>query len=171
MPEIDRLLCSNVVIVIFCEALFSLHVRAFKSGEADQKIKSPPRIFADQYLFWEQALASSDGPFLDGAAPGARDFLLFGVIQCHSSIPVPALIPLQHDERLAGIRGWIAAMHERLHGYAYLYSGGRFEPRKPEPVTADPLQLGVFYLGLTTMFAMFPVTLPLVFLLMRKIKR
>lgn len=135
-----------------------------------RKLKAP-KNFADQYLFWEQALASSDGPFLDGAAPGARDFLLFGVIQCHSSIPVPALIPLQHDERLSGIRGWIAGMHERLHGYAYLYSGGRFEPRKPEPVTADPLQLGVFYLGLTTMFAMFPVTLPLVFLLMRKIKR
>lgn len=138
-----------------------------------KRVKEPtmPKNYADQFLFWEQALAASRGPFLDGAAPGARDFLLFGVIQCHCSIPVPPLIPLQQDDRLTGMRRWIASMHERLSGYAYLYSGGSFEPRKPEPVPSDPLQLGMFYLGLTTMVALFPVTLPLVFVLMRKVPR
>ena len=54
-----------------------------------------PENFGDQYLFWENELLESDGSFIDGLNPGTRDFLLFGVIQCHSSLPVPALKALQ----------------------------------------------------------------------------
>ena len=42
----------------------------------------------------------------------------------------------------------------------YQNSGGYFEPRKRQPVPADPLQRGVFYLGLLTMFRAFPLIAP-----------
>lgn len=130
-----------------------------------------PENFGDQYLFWERAVESSTGPFLDGDAPGIRDMLLFGVVQCHSSIPVPPLEPLYSDERLAGLRQWIASMHERFRDYPHLYSGSYFEPYLPQPVPAGPVQRAIFYLGLLTMFVAFPVTIPLVFVLMRKVPR
>ena len=130
-----------------------------------------PKNFAEQYLFWERALAASTGAFLDGNSPGSRDFLLFGVVQCHSSIPTPPLEALQCDPRLTEMRQWVASMHERFSHYPHLYSGSKFEPYYPRPVAADPLQRGVFYLGLLTMFVLFPVTVPLVFALMRKVPR
>ncbi|MGI9325653.1 MAG: hypothetical protein ACR2PZ_10570 [Pseudomonadales bacterium] len=132
---------------------------------------SEPENFGDQYLVWERALEASSGPFVDGDAPGIRDFLLFGIVQCHSSIPRPPLEPLLSDERLPLMRQWIASMHERFRGYPHLYSGGYFEPNMPQPVPADFVQRAICYLGLLTMFVGFPVTLPLVFLLMRKAPR
>ena len=68
-----------------------------------------PDDFADQYLYWERALEASTGPFIDGQAVRIRDLLLFGVVQCHSGIPVPPLEPLRSDERLRGLRQWLAA--------------------------------------------------------------
>ena len=65
----------------------------------------PPVDFGDQFLYWEQAVADSDGPFLDGASPGTRDMLLFGIVQCHASIPVAALHALRDDARLDGCAG------------------------------------------------------------------
>ena len=68
---------------------------------------------------------------------------------------------------LTKMRQWVASMHERF-SYPHLYSGSKFEPYYPRPAAADPLQRGVFYLSLLTMFVLFPVTVPLVFALMRK---
>lgn len=130
-----------------------------------------PDNFGDQYLVWERAVESSTGPFLDGDAPGSRDMLLFGMVQCHSSIPVPPLEPLRSDERLAGLRQWLASMHERFRGYPHLHSGSYFEPYLPQPVAAGPVQRGIFYLGLLTMIVAFPVTVPLAFVLMSKVTR
>ena len=130
-----------------------------------------PDDFADQYLYWERALEASTGPFIDGQAPGIRDLLLFGVVQCHSSIPVPPLEPLRSDGRLRGLRQWLAHMHERFADYPHLYSGSYFEPAKPPPLPAGALQRGIFYLGVVAMLLLIPVTLPLVFLLMRKVPR
>ena len=130
-----------------------------------------PDDFGLQYLVWETALEVSDGPFIAGDRPGAKDLMLFGVIQCHSSIPVPPLEPLRSDDRLGRLRDWIAAMHERFDEYPYLYSGSYFTPNLPEPVPADYLQRVIFLLGVVVMFAAFPITLPLVFLLMRKVPR
>ncbi|MGI9431324.1 MAG: glutathione S-transferase N-terminal domain-containing protein, partial [Myxococcota bacterium] len=48
-----------------------------------------PKDFGEQYLYWERALEVSKGEFMDGHTPGARDLLLFGIVQCHSSSPVP----------------------------------------------------------------------------------
>ena len=87
---------------------------------------------------------SSTGPVLDGDAPGIRDMLLFGIVQCHSIIPVPPLEPLRSDERLAAVRQWLASMHERFRGYPHLYSGSYFEPCLPQPVPADPVQRAIF---------------------------
>jgi len=130
-----------------------------------------PENFGDQYLFWESALEASSGAFFDGDKPGIRDLLLFGIIQCHSSIPVPPLESLMNDERLANMRRWIACMHERFSDYPHLYSGSYFEPRRPQPVSASLVQRLMCYLGLMTMILALPVTLPLVFVLMRKVPR
>jgi hypothetical protein len=130
-----------------------------------------PGNFGDQYLVWERAMESSTGPFLDGDVPGIRDMLLLGVVQCHSSIPVPPLEPLCSDERLAGLRRWLANMHVRFKDYPHLYSDSYFERYLPQPVPAGPLQRAIFYLGLLTMFVAFPVTVTLAFVLMSKVPR
>ena len=129
-----------------------------------------PKNFGDQYLSWERAVASGD-PFLDGEAPGARDLLLFGVVQCHSSIPVPPLISLANDQRLSGLRDWVGRMHEWFRDYPHLYSGEYFEPRLPQPVAQTSLQQGIFYIGLMTLLAAMPVTLALIFILIRRVPR
>ena len=135
------------------------------------KKPADPENFGDQYLVWEDAIDASSGPFLDGDTPGIRDMLLFGVVQCHSSIPVPPLEPLISDERLTGLRQWIVTMHERFGDYPHLYSDSYFEPHLAQPLPAGPVQRGIFYLGLLTMFVAFPVTIPLVFILIRKVPR
>lgn len=165
-PSAYRRLARNFFRSFVCFYMFLL----INTVKLVRKPKDPSN-FGDQYLYWEQILASSKGPFLDGSDPGVRDFLLFGVVQCHSSIPIPPLEPLRQDPRLSRIRRWIGSMHERFCDYPYLYSGGYFEPRRPQPTAADPLQRGAFYLGLVTLFALLPVTAPLVFLLMRKVPR
>ena len=130
-----------------------------------------PEDFGDQYLYWEGMLGSSDGAFIDGDHPGIRDIMLFGVVQCHSSIPVPPLEPLQNDRRLDRMRMWIAVMHEHFKEYPFLYSGQFFEPNLKQPASADFPQRGAFFLGLLSMFLAFPLTIPLVFILMRKVPR
>ena len=81
-----------------------------------------PDDFGNQFLYWENILHASKCPFIDGEKPGTRDFILFGVVQCHSSIPVPALDALLNDERLKNLRTWILTMQKRFQEYPYLYS-------------------------------------------------
>ena len=139
---------------------------------AKMKLKpKDPEDFGHQYLYWERALEVSDGAFIDGDTPGSRDIMLFGVIQCHSSIPVPPLEPLRSDERLGRLREWIAAMHERFMDYPHLYSGRYFAPKLPQPVPAGCTQRAFFYLGLLSMCIALPVTLPLAFFLMGRVPR
>ena len=130
-----------------------------------------PKNFGDQFLAWERILQASSRSFLDGEAPGIRDMMLFGVIQCHSSIPVPPLTALQRDERLNRVRKWIAHMQAQFNDYPYLYSGKYFEPYSTEPKAASAAQRSWFYTGLLTMILAAPLTIPLVFLLMRKVPR
>ena len=122
-----------------------------------------PKNFGDQFLVWERILQASSRSFLDGEAPGIRDMMLFGVIQCHSSIPVPPLTALQRDERLNRVRKWIAHMHALFNDYPYLYSGKYFEPYSTEPGAADATQRILFYAGLPAMILAAPLTIPLVF--------
>ena len=130
-----------------------------------------PVDFGNQFLYWEQAVADSKGPFLDGTNPGTRDMLLFGVVQCHASIPVAALHALRDDSRLNGLRRWIGHMQERFNDHPHLYSGAYFEPALPQPRPANFAQRFSFYIGLLTLFALFPLTLALVFLLMKRVPR
>ena len=133
--------------------------------------KKEPEDFGEQYLPWESALADSDRPFFDGDTAGARDLMLFAIIQCHSSIPVPPLESLQSDERLGRLRAWIAAMHQLFEDYPHLYSGGFFSPKRPQPVAAGRAQQIPFWLGLVSMWLAFPITLPLAFFLMTRVPR
>jgi len=128
-----------------------------------------PENFGDQYLSWESVLEASSEEFFDGDKPGIRDFQLFGIVQCHASIPVPPLESLMNDERLTNMRRWIARMHERFSDYPHLYSGSYFEPRRHQPASASLVQRSMFYLGLMTMILALPITLPLAFVLTRKV--
>ena len=85
-----------------------------------------PENFGDQFLYWEDVLHSSmkKGPFMDGENPGTRDFVIFGIVQCHASIPVIirplALDAILSDGRLRKFRSWILTMQERFDNYPYL---------------------------------------------------
>ena len=130
-----------------------------------------PKNFGDQFLAWERILQASSRSFLDGEAPGIRDMMLFGVIQCHSSIPVPPLTALRRDERLNRLRKWIALMQAQFNDYPHLYSGKYFETYSPEPIPASTMQQITFCTGLLAMILAAPLTIPLVFLLMGKVPR
>lgn len=128
-----------------------------------------PENFGDQFLYWEDRFSRS--AFIDGDEAGASDMMLFGIIQCHASIPVPPLSALQDDERLVNVRAWISRMHMLFSDYPYLYSGPWFDPRLPAPRPASMLDRAAFYLGAMTMTVAFPVTVPLVFYLISKAPR
>ena len=130
-----------------------------------------PKSFGDQFIFWEEKLKISKGKFIDGEEPGIRDMLLFGIIQCHSSIPVPPLFSLENDERLRGIRKWIGLMHKRFENYPYLYSGKFFEPNRPYPKSADIFQQVIFFLGVFSILLAAPVTIPFIIFLMFRVPR
>lgn len=123
---------------------------------------SDPDDWGNQFLYWEDKLAESEGPFIDGSVPGSRDLLLFGMVQCHSSIPVPPLEALRNDGRLSRLRNWIGVMQERYEKIGHLYSGQFFEPFAPPPKVATGLQQMLFYLGFACVVVCLPITLPLV---------
>ncbi len=50
-----------------------------------------PRNHADAFIYWENRLAETDTLFIEGDQPGSLDFLLFGIVQCHCSVPVPTI--------------------------------------------------------------------------------
>ncbi len=130
-----------------------------------------PESFTDQFLYWERKLEESTGEYLGGSEPGTLDMLLFGIIQCHCSIPVPPIAVLQEDPKLARLRAWIGRMQERLAGYAHLYSGVYFEPHSPAPSQTSTLDRTAFWLGSAVMVAAFPITVPLVAFLAIRVRR
>ncbi len=155
----------------FLRAYIAFYMMTLISFAKVTRKPTDPENFGDQFLVWERTLESSTGQFVDGDVPGIRDLLLFGVVQCHASIPVPPLEALQNDKRLAGLRQWIATMQKRFSDCTHLYSGRYFEPHLPQPEPATLVQRTIFYLGILTMVGLFPVTLPSVFVLMRKVPR
>ena len=129
-----------------------------------------PRDYADQYLPLEERLKSG-APFLSGEKPDSLDFLAFGIVQCHCSIPVPPLHALQMDPRLERVRTWIGTMQEHFKGYDRLYSGLYFEPHSTPPARPGRLERTAFWLGSLSMIAAFPVTVPLVAFLAMRVRR
>ena len=121
-----------------------------------------PDNFADQFLYWEQKLERSAGAYLGGNEPGILDMLLFGIIQCHCSNPVPPIATLQTDAKLTRMRSWIGAMQERFAGYDHLYSVAYFEPRSAAPRATTRLEQSAFWFGSVLTVALFPITVPLI---------
>ena len=129
-----------------------------------------PDDFGNQFLYWENILHASKCPFIDGEKPGTRDFILFGVVQCHSSIPVPALDALLIDERLKNLRTWILIMQKRFQGYPYLYSVKYFGSDASQPKNAGIFQKGVFFIGLFIIFLLLPISIAAVLKLMSRVE-
>ncbi|MEM7217026.1 MAG: hypothetical protein AAF515_01585 [Pseudomonadota bacterium] len=121
-----------------------------------------PENYGDQYLLWEERLARLDSPFLGGDQPDSVDLLLFGVVQCHCSIPVPPLQALQADPRLAHLRNWISRMQAHFADYPSLYSGTYFQPHSAPPAPAGSLDQLAFWLGSILMISLFWITIPLI---------
>jgi hypothetical protein len=130
-----------------------------------------PNNFSDQFLYWEHKLEESAGVYLGGNDPGILDMLLFGIIQCHCSNPVPPIAALQTDPRLAQMKTWIGAMQQRFAGYGHLYSGMYFEPRSGAPTPTTGVEQAAFWLGSISMLAFFPITVPLVAFLAIRVPR
>ena len=134
--------------------------RALKGFARNTKVATPEAL-GRQYSYWEQKLEESRGPYIEGEAPGTRDLMLFGGVQCHSSIKVPSISVLQSHSELPRLRSWIRAMQERFAGYEHLYSGVHFEPRSAAPRPATILDRLAFWLGSGFMWVAAPVTFPL----------
>ena len=130
-----------------------------------------PKNFADQFFYWEQKLEESAGAYLGGYEPDMLDMMLFGIIQCHCSIPVPPIAALQEDPKLARLRSWIGTMQERFADYGHLYSGVYFEPHSPAPLRTTPLEQAAFWLGSIFMLTSFPITIPLILFFAIRIPR
>ena len=127
--------------------------------------------FGDQFLYFEENLANRTTQFLGGETPDMTDLMLFGIIQCHSSIPVPPTAALQGDSRLVRLREWIAAMHLRFSDYPHLYSGKDYAPHLPTPKRASMLDQVAFWLGSAANVAGFIVTVPLIVFLFLRVRR
>jgi hypothetical protein len=128
-----------------------------------------PENFGDQFVFWEERLKNKGTTFLGGDAPNSEDCLLFGIMQCHCSVPVPPMLALQNDERLVLLRQWIISMQERFKDYPFLYSARYFGNSAQAAKPASGWDQLCFWTGLTTWFLIFPVTVPLVIYLRRKV--
>ena len=91
-----------------------------------------PDSFADQFLPWERRLSETDNPYFGGLTPNAVDLQLFGIVQCHCSIPYAPLIKtIQSDPALPQYRKWITRMQGRFADYKHLYSGEYFGTEAP----------------------------------------
>jgi len=130
-----------------------------------------PKNFGDQFLYWENLIDSSDGPFIDGNKPDSKDMIMFGMVQCHSSIPVPALDALMNDQRLNNLRKWIDNMQDYFREYPYLYSAKFFDSGVSEAGSTNLFQIMVFFFGVLIMFLAIPITIPLVLILMGRVEQ
>ncbi len=119
-----------------------------------------PENHGDAFVYWEQRLRAGEGAFVAGAKPDSLDFLLFGIVQCHCSIPVPTVVSLQTDPRLVEVRAWISTMQKRYEDYPSLYSGRYFQPHSSGPPPAAGLDQFAFWLGAVVSIALAPLTLP-----------
>jgi len=122
-------------------------------------------------MYGEDLMISSNGPFIEGNKPGSKDMIMFGMIQCHSSIPVPALDALINDQRLQSLRKWIHCMQDYFKEYPYLYSAKFFDSGVSEAGSANHFQITVFCFGVLVMFLAFPITIPLVLILMGRVEQ
>lgn len=117
-----------------------------------------PDNHADAYIHWEERLADSKCQFLGGDKPDSEDLLLFGIVQCHCSVPVPTVLALQADPRLPLVRDWIGRMQRRFSDYPSLFSGSYFSPHSAAPERASGLEQFAFWLGSIFWISLLPFT-------------
>lgn len=134
-------------------------------------LQPDPENFVEQFLYWERKLEEGANAYLGGDEPDLLDLMLFGVVQCHCSIPGPPVDALQKDPGLTQMRSWIATMQERFMGYRHLYSGVYFKPYSPEPEQSTSLERAAFWLGSAFMIIAFPITIPLIIFFASRIQR
>ena len=159
--SVNNFLLSFVALYMFI--LINISKRTLKQKE--------PENFGDQFMYWENLLDSSEGPFMDGMKPDSKDFVMFGIIQCHASIPVPALQSLLKDQRLPNLRNWVNTMQEYFKGYPYLYSAKFFKSDILEANSANLFQIVSFFFGLVVMVLAFPIIIPLILTLMGRVEK
>ena len=121
-----------------------------------------PDNHGDAYMHWEDRLADRNSRFLGGDTPDSEDLLLFGIVQCHCSVPVPTVLALQTDSRLTRVREWIGQMQRRFSDYPSLFSGTYFAPHSAGPKRASGLEQFAFWLGSVVWIALLPLTGPVI---------
>ena len=157
---------SNFLLSFVAFYMFTL----INIGKLTLKQKEPNN-FGDQFMYWENLIDSSDGPFIDGNKPGSKDMIMFGMVQCHASIPVPALNSLLNDQRLTNLRKWVSTMQNYFKEYPYLYTAKFFKSDIPDADSANLFQIVSFFSGLIVMVLAFPITIPLVLILMSRVEK
>ncbi len=168
--QISKSLINNTVSNFLLSFVAFYMFMLINIGKRTLKQKEPEN-FGDQFIYWENLINSCEGSFMDGNKPGSRDMIMFGIVQCHSSIPVPALYALINDNRLNNLRRWILNMQDYFREYPYLYSAKFFDSGVSEVDSANLTQIIVFFFGILIMFLAFPITLPLVMILMGRVQQ
>ena len=168
--QISRSLVNNTISNFLLSFVAFYMFMLINIGKWRLKQKEPEN-FGDQFMYWENVLDSSEGPFMDGMKPGSKDLVMFGIIQCHASIPVPALNSLLNDQRLINLRKWVNTMQNYFKEYPHLYTAKFFKSDNPEANSANLFQIVSFFLGLIVMVLAFPITIPLVLILMSRVEK
>ena len=168
--QISRSLVNNTISNFLLSFVAFYMFMLINIGKWRLKQKEPEN-FGDQFMYWENVLDSSEGPFMDGMKPGSKDLVMFGIIQCHASIPVPALNSLLNDQRLINLRKWVSTMQNYFKEYPHLYTAKFFKSDNPEANSANLFQLVSFFFGLIVIVLAFPITIPLVLILMSRVEK
>ena len=168
--QISRSLVNNTISNFLLSFVAFYMFMLITIGKWRLKQKEPEN-FGDQFMYWENVLDSSEGPFMDGMKPGSKDLVMFGIIQCHASIPVPALNSLLNDQRLISLRKWVNTMQNYFKEYPHLYTAKFFKSDIPEANSANLFQIVSFFFGLIVIVLAFPITIPLVLILMSRVEK
>jgi glutathione S-transferase len=129
-----------------------------------------PERLARQFSFFQERLRPG-ADFIGGDEPDTVDLQLFGLVQMCASMPGPSLVALREDPTLERLRTWVEKMQQRFSDYPHLYSAQDFEPRLPDIEPAAALERLFFWAGAALMWVAFPITLPLVFYLARRVRK
>ncbi len=127
--------------------------------------------FLKQYIYWNDKLANQGTSYFGGESLNIVDYQLFGVIQCHCSIPYyPLIKTLQEEKDLSHLRKWISNMHNKFADYPHLYSANFFFPKKKIIRKASFLEQTIYWLGFMTFLFLLPFTLFLILILLMRRK-
>jgi len=127
--------------------------------------------FLDQYAYWNNKLLTQGTNFFGGNSLNIIDYQLFGIIQCHCSIPYfPLVKTLQEDQELDCLRKWISNMHVKFANYPHLYSANYFNPKQKIIQKASFLEKITYWSGFVTLLLMLPFTIVLILILLMRRK-